>query len=175
MRKIKKISAQSVEKKETVRAWVGEQKKRRLEEISWKSGWRFTTGSGSHRESRAPQPRNGMLVKTAALHIGIDYTRLRRRDREREKEGGRKGEGKTWVANKLLQVQLENMWRPLINIINNKYLDTPECSQSVSRAGRAGRAGRPAQGTRHSNIFANETPLRRWRRFPLCARSQPTR
>jgi len=31
------------------------------------------------------------------------------------------------MANKLLQVQLENMWRPLINIINNKYLDTPEC------------------------------------------------
>lgn len=53
------------------------------------------------------------------------------------------------------------MWRPLINIINNKYLDTPECSQSVSRAGRAGRAARQAgrhrgQGTQ---IFS-QTRLR---------------
>lgn len=65
------------------------------------------------------------------------------------------------MANKLLQVQLENMWRPLINIINNKYLDTPECSQSVSRAGRAARAARQAgrhrgQGTQ---IFS-QTRLR---------------
>lgn len=47
------------------------------------------------------------------------------------------------------------MWRPLINIINNKYLDTPECSQ-------------PWGTRRHKNIFATRRQLRRWRRLPLC-------
>lgn len=50
------------------------------------------------------------------------------------------------------------MWRPLINIINNKYLDTPECSQPRGQAHK---------------YFRNERQLRRWRRLPLC--TVPTR
>lgn len=92
MRKIKKISAQSVEQKET------ESVSRRTEKASTREDF-LEIGVTIHNRQRlpqiAPQPRNGMLVKTAALHIGIDYTRPRRRDREREKEAGRKGEGKT--------------------------------------------------------------------------------
>lgn len=94
MRKIKKISAQSVEKKET------ESVSRRTEKASTREDFLeigVTIHNRQRLPQRAPQPRNGMLVKTAALHIGIDYTRPRRRDRERrrENEAGRKGEGKT--------------------------------------------------------------------------------
>lgn len=84
MRKIKKISAQSVEKKET------ESVSRRTEKASTRGDFLeigVTIHNRQRLPQRAPQPRNGMLVKTAALHIGIDYTRPRRRDRERE--GGR--------------------------------------------------------------------------------------
>lgn len=97
MRKIKKISAQSVEQKET------ESVSRRTEKALTREDFLeigVTIHNRQRLPQRAPQPRNGMLVKTAALHIGIDYTRPRRRDREREgEEGGREKEKHEWQTN----------------------------------------------------------------------------
>lgn len=51
------------------------------------------------------------------------------------------------------------MWRPLINIINNKYLDTPECSQPW--------------GTQAQKYFCNQQGSYAGGGGSLCAEFQP--